>query len=599
LYNLDAVGPMRGMVAAANDGPMGYAIIRSKAPRFGRRFQEALDVAYDPDTTAVAGSSSLAQAVDRSPRAYSNLSSRVSRFEARPAAHSEGAGPGERGVPRLPDEMHVRAATFGATPRFEEPGRPPRAAANDALELDLECRGPTAGLTVSAARSSRNYSVLRSTSPRFKAPPRPPGSSTARGRMRGGAGAVAVETKDGSLSARDGESLTAREARTAARDYGHVFRSRQGRFRAPAGDRYLRNRLEAMAGPGDSDSLASRVARSPRRVGTLTSTAPRFPGASRVDTGAGPGTAVLVPGESTRVRKVQGPGPGSYDVERGLRATMKGHTGTAPVSRAPRFGKGAPRLRGARGKDTAVLSSRWSAATEAKQWTARGMHVDRRGREAPVMSSRGVGGCGPDVMYSYEKAPQKRGLADAVAAGHPTGGAASALALSARGARFSDPLAVRAGLPGLNVTAGARAADGTGAGGTDFYSPKVDSAGRQITIHGAAERARAGGMTSTLRSGVPRLRLGAVGEGADVAYDVAMHRSIAQETVTTLKGRSAMRRRGREEPVFRRDAAAMGWSTSAQDAAGVDQALVGGLTRLRTKRTPMAGGGAMPRPRLP
>ncbi|KAA0169748.1 hypothetical protein FNF28_01867 [Cafeteria roenbergensis] len=606
MYNLDKVGPKRGMAVEAEHGPRGYAILRSKAPRFGKALKEVVDATYEPYTSTVVASASLTQEVEHSARKYSSMRSRVERFRVRPPESGAANGPGGRGIPKLPTELRVRTAFMGSTPRFTATAQERAGGgARDAMELRLSERGPTADLAVAVAKSGRGYSVMRSTSPRFgggfmgkrasteRGPRRPPAS--ARGRLGSDSKRSVGESKDQRTvesMARDAESLTARAAKEGARDYGCVFRSKQPRFRAPPGDEYLRRRLAALdagGSVGEATSLAAELQRSPRRGGQLHSTAPRFEGGARVDTKGGPATAAVSASMPGGVGGGVGhsrdwvPGPGSYDVTRGLAATQKAPVGATAISKAARFGKRARPVRPQPGGATVALSSRWSAERDAAQWRQAGVHIDRVGREGPAVGRRPERGQGADVVYAYDQAPSKRGLADNVASRlhSARGGMAAPLP------RFSDPIAVRAGVPGLTVTSGARSAV------VDVdYDPVVDTGGHPNSISRAAALQRHAGQSSPLRSRAPRMRAHAGGEGADVAYSVDHFRTIGRDAATSFKGASAMRRQGREAPVFRKDAAAVTWKTSAQDAAHVDAALVGGLSKLRAQRQRAAGGAA-------
>lgn len=625
MYNLDTHGPTKGMAAKVMERPSGYTILSSHAPRFARNLKEAVDVAYNPETTLVYGSSSIAQAVETSPRGFGGMHSRVARFD-RATDEAAGGGPGHYGVPEPTTRPHTRTALMGTTPRFSPragTGVAAQGGARDVYDLDLDGKGPTAGLSHALERSPRQYSVMRSAQPRFREDRRLVEAreqdaaraererrAEARGRRGGtrrwprvGGGGLAGSRRPLSAAAgrdaapswvaRDAESLTAREARLGARSYGSVFRSTAPRFAPQRGDKYLRRRLAAIesgsGGSGEMDSLAENVRRSPRAVASLTSTSARFPGGPRVDTSSGPASAAAAatlvaaqrrgkPAASAR----DAPGPGAYDTERGLDVVERRRVFTLPLSHTPRFGAAKDGRSGQPGADTRALSSRWNPVAEAKQWTSKHLFLPQGGREMPVMTSRGVEGksCAPDVVYPYDQAPSKRGMADTIAAGaSPRGGAGAVIMMRSKEPRFADPVAVQAGIPLLRPTHVARDA---GQGASEFVTPRIDPAGRTISIADRVGEAVAAGQSPGLRSRARRFAAQARGQGADVMYNISYYRSVEEEGAQSYRGGSAINRQGREQPVFRRDAGAIGWGTAA-GAAGSDP-MVGGLSKLHRQR---------------
>ena len=121
-----------------------------------------------------------------------------------------------------------------------------------------------------------------------------------------------------------------------------------------------------------------------------------------------------------------------------------------------------------------------------------------------------------------------------------------------------------------------------GGGGGEYITPRIDTAGRTVAISDRTADACAAGPSAVLTSRGVRFKRPPHGEGADVLYDISYHRSMAEESAQSYRGGSAIRRQGREQPVFRRDAGAMGWGTQA-GAAGSDP-MMGGLSKLHRQR---------------
>lgn len=242
-------------------------------------------------------------------------------------------------------------------------------------------------------------------------------------------------------------------------------------------------------------------------------------------------------------------GPGSYDVERGLRFTRERSVAAPPLSRTPRFGSeddsggGGGRWvmggRQERGAATRSLFVRHDGSEEATKWWSRGGHIPRGGRDdRRVMDKAAARSEAPDVVYPWDKAPSKRGVAEQVQAGAAHG---------------SQPL--RSALPRFPPTP-------QQVGSSDgFASSRVDNAGRLLDV-GDRLAAAKHAPSPPLVSRTARFGSYKVGNGADAVYDVARYRSIEDESKRTLRGTGALRKQGREMPVMRRDAAAIGWSNN-------------------------------------
>jgi hypothetical protein len=543
----------------------GLAILRSAAPRFQLAVRELSEggAPFDADQHT-----SIVAEVTRSARVVSSIQSRSPRFQG---PVTENGGPGMYGVPPLPNERHSRASHFGTTPRFgrtfRRKGDVVGSGSREANILDLETRGPKASLAAAVAVNPRTYSALRSSTQRFQEPKRPE-TAVPLNRPATDRRTKATTLYDQHPDETDplgttitpemeaAESFVAREARLSARSYRSVFGSKQPRLSTPAGDIYLRQRLASMdsASRGfDRHSLAAQIALSPRRGASLASTSPRFT-------------------QERSSIKSDGPGPGSYDTAKGLDAVRERQRSVAipTTGRESRMGVIVS------GDASKRLVPRFDYKRELRRWTkgAHGVKVSKLSREEAAKRWN-EGGCGADVVYDVGRAKQFWSISTRAGVSAADGGAVTAALLKSTSPRFADPISVRAGRPRMVVTEGARIPEPT----FDLV-PEVDNSGRVWSIDGASRRARSTGPSAVLASTRVRFPDPVVEEGAAYSGNGGPG-TIAWEMSHSMRGRAALRHRGREEPVFRKDAMALGWtSTGTQDSSNV-----GGLARLVNRHT--------------